>query len=257
MRVKMESREESTLDYAKSGEICYFSKIRKIITLITPMQSDNIMTIADVAGYLRVPEETIEDWARKGKIPGGKLGDTYQFERRQIENWVDQWLGLRCPVGPEQGWIDLSDLIAPGRVLLLKQLKKRAALNSLIDRLALLPGVGDRGELAEAIFRREKLMSTGIGSGIGVPHVRLASIADIAVAIGICPEGVADYESLDGEPVKIICMIVSGAGQQVLYLKTLAAICNRFRHPGLRGKIMNSDSPDTVYRLLIDKLPAE
>ena len=51
-----------------------------------------IMTIEEVAAYLRVSERTVYDWAQKGDLPGGKLGTTWRFKRNDVENWVNSRL---------------------------------------------------------------------------------------------------------------------------------------------------------------------
>ncbi|MDH3982267.1 MAG: helix-turn-helix domain-containing protein, partial [Kiritimatiellaceae bacterium] len=48
-----------------------------------------IMTIEEVAAYLRVSERTVYDWAQKGDLPGGKLGTTWRFKHADVENWVN------------------------------------------------------------------------------------------------------------------------------------------------------------------------
>ena len=54
-----------------------------------------IMTIEEVAEYLRVSERTVYDWAQKGDLPGGKLGTTWRFKREDVENWVDSRLSKK------------------------------------------------------------------------------------------------------------------------------------------------------------------
>ena len=56
-----------------------------------------IMTIEEVAEYLRVSERTVYDWAQKGQLPGGKLGTTWRFKRTDIEHWVSSRLGATPP----------------------------------------------------------------------------------------------------------------------------------------------------------------
>lgn len=49
-----------------------------------------IMTLPEVADYLRVTERTIYDWAQKGKIPAVKLGSAWRFKRSEIERWMEE-----------------------------------------------------------------------------------------------------------------------------------------------------------------------
>ena len=49
---------------------------------------DNILTIEEVAKYLRVSDRTVYDWAQKGEIPAGKIGTVWRFKKSEVENWV-------------------------------------------------------------------------------------------------------------------------------------------------------------------------
>ena len=70
------------------------------------------------------------------------------------------------------------------------------------------------------------------------------------MAVGICPEGVEDYESLDNQPIKIICMIAAGEQQHAKYVKALAAVTDRLRKESVREAILNADSPEKIYEIL-------
>jgi len=47
-----------------------------------------LMTVEDVAEYLRVKTSTVYEWAKDGKLPGAKVGRLWRFQREQIEDWV-------------------------------------------------------------------------------------------------------------------------------------------------------------------------
>ena len=62
-----------------------------------------IMTIEEVAEYLRVSERTVYDWAQKGDLPGGKLGTTWRFKRSDVENWVNSRISQQTPSKTRRG----------------------------------------------------------------------------------------------------------------------------------------------------------
>ena len=77
-----------------------------------------IMTIEEVAEYLRVSERTVYDWAQKGQLPGGKLGTTWRFKRTDIEHWVSSRLGATPPAPASQTTTDsLKRILSPDRVV--------------------------------------------------------------------------------------------------------------------------------------------
>jgi len=152
---------------------------------------------------------------------------------------------------PSNGTISLADILPPERVILLESNTKHEILNALIDVLGRAPGITDLEDMRTELFRREEMMSTGIGLGIAVPHVRAASIQGISMAVGISPRVVTDYDSLDGEPVHLVCMIAANIDQHTEYIRTLALVSRRLRNRDLFRSIITTDDPAIAHRLLV------
>ncbi len=207
-----------------------------------------IMTIEEVATYLRVSERTVYDWAQKGQLPCGKLGTTWRFKRSDIESWVNRQLGTPSAPVPQANGL-LSKILTPDRVVFLEGSSKENALKTLCAALATSPMVPDEAELSKAIFRREELMSTGIGFGIGVPHVRLPSVADIVMALGIARKPLADYQSLDEVPVQIVCMVAAGANQHPEYIRTLSVLSSRLKGDSVRTELIAAPDAGSAFKL--------
>ncbi len=216
------------------------------------MNRSDIMTLEEVAEYLRVSERTVKEWVNKGKLPGGKLGTSWRFQRSEIKNWVNQKLSPRIKKVEKKN-NGLVTLLAKERILFLDAGSKNEVLNQLIDVAAELPGIHSREELAEAVYRRESLMSTGIGLGIGVPHVRLNDVKDLYVSIAINQKGIADYDSLDNIPVKIVVLIVAGRNQHSQYIQVLSQIARILKDPEVRENLIRTENPDQIFEILKDK----
>jgi len=213
------------------------------------MSTHEIMTVEEVAAYLRVSERTVYEWAQKGEIPSGKLGTSWRFKRGEIERWVNQRLtrgGRTAPAHP----FEVRDVLDPDRVVIIDESLKEPALERMIDVLARSPRIRERAELARAIFERERLMSTGIGFGVAVPHVRLRSVKDLTMALGASRQDIDDYESLDNKPVRIICMVAAGQNQHSEYLRALAAVSSRLKDPEVRESILAAESEASIFELL-------
>lgn len=213
------------------------------------MSDHEILTLEEVATYLRVSERTVYDWANKGEIPCGKLGTTWRFKRSEVEKWVDSKLTQPKKAVRTEA-ITLQDVLTPDRVLMLDCTKKEEALNALIDCLGTAPEVKNTEELRREVFEREELMSTGIGFGIGVPHVRLASVTDLVLAVGVNSREIEDYASLDERPVQIICMVAARDNQHTQYLKALAAISSLMKESSVRDALLAAEDSAAVYQLL-------
>jgi len=131
----------------------------------------------------------------------------------------------------------------------LKVSTKKEALDALIDRMARIDGMPSSDEIADGIYHREELMSTGIGLGVGVPHIRLSSVRQLAMVVGVCKQPLDDYESIDGEPVWLLFMIVAGLEQQADHLKLVARLSSLVKDEGLRNRLRAANSADEVCRL--------
>lgn len=218
--------------------------------VIMNSEKPEIMTVQEVAEFLRVSERTIYDWATSGTIPCGKLGTTWRFKRSEVEKWVNEQLSNSSKKNITFSPIQIDEILQPDHVIIFETTSKEAALLSMLDRLNHTGAIPDKGAVTEGIFQREQLMSTGIGLGIGIPHVRMDGIDNLIMAVGLSTKDITDYESLDGLPIRLIFMILAGKDQHTLHIKTMAAISRRIKNPVLREMIIQSHDPETIYNLL-------
>jgi PTS system nitrogen regulatory IIA component len=213
------------------------------------MSEDDILTIEEVAKYLRVSERTVYDWAQKGDIPSGKIGTVWRFKKAEIEKWVNDRLGVNR-LKPAPALVQIDSIIARDRILFMNHSAKRDALLELADNLANAPQVKNRQELAREILKREELMSTAIGRGIAIPHIRLPSVTDLVVSVGINQAAITDFQALDDEPVRLIFMIAAAYNQHAYYLQTLSFFSARLKNRELRDALLAAREQEEVYRLL-------
>ena len=216
------------------------------------MIDEDILTIDEVAKYLRVSERTIYEWAQKGEIPSGKIGTVWRFKKTELEQWVNDRLSVSKLI-PQNGSIQLETILSPDRVIFLNYSTKRDALLTLVETISTAPQIKNHQELAQEILKREELMSTAIGMGIAIPHIRLSSITDLVVSVGISRVDIVDFQALDDEPVRLLFMIAAAANQHAYYLQTLSFFSARLKSRDLRNALLTSKSPDEAYKLLIMK----
>ncbi len=127
--------------------------------------------------------------------------------------------------------LDLLNYFDPDSVVLgVKGKNKRAILTTMIDHLIAVKKIDKvhKREILKFLSQREDMGSTAIGGGIALPHARLECIKDIVLCIGIASEGV-EFESLDGEPVYIIVLLLSNQKEAGLHLKILALLARILR----------------------------
>jgi len=144
--------------------------------------------------------------------------------------------------------IELAELLAPERCLLLEAEDKKTLLEQLAEVLSRSVPSLDCRELMEVLLAREAIMSTGIGLGIAVPHARLKSVERPILAVGVSGKGVS-YESLDDKPVHIVVMIVVPAESQKQYLRILARVTLLLKNSKLRSRLLEAKDPEEIYEI--------
>lgn len=142
--------------------------------------------------------------------------------------------------------IQLSDYLSINRVLFTTAPTKEEVIDELIavsrDE-GMIPNIKS---FKEALLKRESIMSTGIGYGVAIPHVKLPQIDRFFITIGVHKRGV-NWESLDCKPVFLIFLIAGPDGDQERYLRILARLTTVIKKPEQRQSIIELDTRYQVY----------
>ena len=211
---------------------------------------DDILTIEEVAKYLRVSDRTVYDWAQKGEIPAGKIGTVWRFKKSEVEKWVNERLSSSSNTKKTDDAVHVKNILSPDRVVFITQSAKRDALTELANVLANAPQVKRGDELLSEILKREELMSTAVGRGIAIPHVRLSSVTDLVMAVGVCRTPISDFQTVDDKPVNLLIMIAAAYNQHTYYLQTISYFSAKLKSQELRDAISNAATEKEVYDLL-------
>ena len=123
------------------------------------------------------------------------------------------------------------------------------ALLKLVDQLHEAGKLMDKDAFYQAILEREKIVSTGIGLGIAIPHAKLAGYEDFFIAIGIQSKPGIPWNSLDGHPVHCIFMIGGPDNKQTEYLKILSRLTVAIKDEERRKKMLRSLRAHQVIEL--------
>ncbi len=135
-------------------------------------------------------------------------------------------------------------------IVLVDAADKETVLKKLCNVISTSGNVESEELLEEKIFHREKLMSTGIGLGIGVPHVRCDGVQNITLAMAVSSNPIKNYESIDGSPIRIVIMIVVPAKKHRQHIQLLNDIVQLFKDSSKREKLLASTSVDEIYSIL-------
>ncbi|MCX7956689.1 MAG: PTS sugar transporter subunit IIA [Endomicrobia bacterium] len=134
-------------------------------------------------------------------------------------------------------------------VLPLKSKEKKAIIRELIEVLAQNNRVKDKEEAFRSVMKRENIGSTGVGSGVAIPHGRCSAVDKLVGAIGISPEGV-DFNSLDGEPVHFVFLILSPLEATGDYLRAISAVARFFKDRFFRESLKNVSSVEEAIKII-------
>ena len=144
----------------------------------------------------------------------------------------------------------LSDLVVPQAVVpALRVNNKKQALHELAARAARICGRNER-EVLEVLMQRERLGSTGIGSGIAIPHGKLARLERL-FGVFARLERPIDFEALDGQPVDLMFLLLAPEAAGADHLKALARIARLLRDTDIAEKLRESRDAEALYAVLV------
>jgi fructose-specific phosphotransferase system IIA component len=125
---------------------------------------------------------------------------------------------------------------------------KNEVINAIIDLAAGQDRVLDKEKVREAIFEREKIMSTGVGAGFAIPHAKSDAVSDIVAAFAITAQPI-DYQSLDDQPVRIIFLLVGRENMVGPHIKLLSRISRLMNNEEFRKRLLEAPTPKDVLEI--------
>ena len=147
----------------------------------------------------------------------------------------------------------MTEILEPACVKVpLEGKDKRAVITELVDLLSSNGRLVDRDAVLEAVMLREQTRSTGIGSGIAIPHGKCKSVKELVMAIGIAGEPI-NFESVDDKPVTIIILLVSPSDQTGPHIQALARISRLMLDEAFKQRLEGASSAEEVYELVSSK----
>ncbi len=147
--------------------------------------------------------------------------------------------------------MEIAELIsAAGVIANLRATSKKQALQDLSRRAAEVTGQPERA-IFEVLIERERLGTTGVGNGIAIPHGKLPGL-DRLYGLFARLEKPIDYDSIDEQPVDLICLLLAPETAGADHLKALARVSRLLRDRAVCEKLRGSDNTDAVYALLTE-----
>ena len=129
---------------------------------------------------------------------------------------------------------------------------KDSAITELVDMLDASNQIEDRDTVLEAVLIREQTRSTGIGSGIAIPHGKCNGVKELVMAIGVANTPI-EFDSIDQKPVSIIVLLASPIDRTGPHIQALARISRLMLDDKFKDQLQNANSAEEAYDLINSK----
>jgi len=218
-----------------------------------------ILTLKELASYLRVHERTVLRMLKSGQIQGTKIGGQWRFNSSQIDGLFFADAEAESEEVPLSDFTrshlghTVSGVLDPSRMAMaLKAKDTEGVIGELVCPATFNALILDLQDLRSKILAREKLLSTGIGAGVAIPHPRdpVPTLSKPAVMVfGRSGKGV-DFKAMDGKKVHLFFVLCC---QNIeLHLHLMGRLAKLLRNEAFVPACRKCKTPDDVLRLVLE-----
>jgi len=145
----------------------------------------------------------------------------------------------------------LTEILKPENIKVpLTSTTKTEAIGELVNLLADNKAITDPKKVLDSVLDREATRTTGIGNGLAIPHGKCAGTADLVMAIGKAATPI-DFQAIDGRPVTLIWLLTSPPDKTGPHIHALARISRLMTIDKFRHAMMQTQSPQEAYDLIV------
>jgi len=226
----------------------------------TEERSNELLTLAEVANYLKVAEKTVLRMVHNNEIPSIKVASQWRFRRSMIDDWLMSQ--MKSPpknelvkiIEASREPVPISRLTDRRFILLdLRPGTKEDLLRRLVQPLAENDFVKDGEEFLTKLLDREQMISTALGRGVAFPHIRRPKESQASrpvLVIGVCKAG-TDFDSLDGEKSYLFFLLYTDS--DVVHLRVMAKLNMLLGERKLGTKLLAAASEDDIMQALMEE----
>lgn len=149
----------------------------------------------------------------------------------------------------KQVMVELTKYLDAKRILFLKAKSRDETIKELITAAYADKSIADEKSFSDAVFKREGIVSTGIGMGVAIPHAKLDQCRDFFIVIGIQRGEGIEWKALDQQPVKLIVLIGGPEDRQEDYLAILSQLTTRLKEIAFRRALLAAHAAQEVIEL--------
>lgn len=141
--------------------------------------------------------------------------------------------------------IKLSQYIKKDNIFFIESDSKEKVFEKIFEILKNDNNILNFEEFRKILLKREEIISTGIGLGFAIPHIKSNILKDFFISIFILKNGV-NWNSIDNKPVKVV-ILICGPENHNLYLQILSKLILIIRNSKDRKIILNSCNKEEIY----------
>ena len=147
--------------------------------------------------------------------------------------------------------MEINDILTPSAIIpALRVTSKKQALQELSKKAAELTDLPER-TIFDVLIERERLGTTGVGNGIAIPHGKLNGLERLHCLFARL-ESTVDFDSVDEQPVDLICVLLAPESAGADHLKALARVSRLLRDRTTCEKLRGSDTADAIFALMTE-----
>jgi excisionase family DNA binding protein len=221
---------------------------------------DHLMTVRELAAYLKLNERTVLKLAAQGPLPAVRVGNQWRFRKAMIDAWLDdQMLGISRryvpvtrPAGTVPMLLELENCFGPEQIVPdLTAGTKPAVIEELAAHCAQLGLVRDKHWFVGALIERENVMPTAVGNGVAFLHTLRRHPEQVVrpfMVLGRSKGGV-EFDALDGLPTHLF--FVLGLRFQELHLPWLTKLAQMLAEGAVREDLLAAPDARGMYEALM------
>ena len=145
--------------------------------------------------------------------------------------------------------VTISEYLDPELVVVLHDTQRDKAIESLVDTLVEKKYLQNKDPFYQSVIDREKLVSTGVGLGVAIPHAKLEICPEFFIVVGVIAHKGIDWATIDNSLVRLIFLVGGPANQQKKYLTILSELTAFIREASLREQILHMKDPTKLIEL--------
>lgn len=147
--------------------------------------------------------------------------------------------------------LSISRYLEKSLIVFLEEETREGVIARLVERLHEEGKLSDKDHFHRAILEREKIVSTGIGIGVAIPHAKVPDCSDFFIAVGIQKYRGVDWDAIDGSLVRLVFMIGGPDNKQTEYLKILSHLTQSIKDEHRRKRLLRCSSESEVLDLFM------